>query len=48
MVYYVIADHALADVTYYPDSGKWFTKGDFRTHLRTRARAGQNSEGFAL
>ena len=26
LVYYVIADHALADVTYYPDSSKWFTK----------------------
>src|SRR5262245_37539 len=26
LVYYVIADHALADVTHYPDSGKWFTK----------------------
>jgi uncharacterized cupin superfamily protein len=26
LVYYVIADHALADVVHYPDSGKWFTK----------------------
>lgn len=26
LVYYVIADHAAADVIYYPDSDKWFTK----------------------
>ncbi len=26
LVYYVIADHALADVIHYPDSDKWFTK----------------------
>ena len=26
LAYYVIADHALADVVYYPDSDKWFTK----------------------
>jgi uncharacterized cupin superfamily protein len=26
LVYYVIADHAPADVIHYPDSDKWFTK----------------------
>lgn len=26
LVYYIIADHAPADVTHYPDSGKWFVK----------------------
>ena len=26
LVYYVIADHAPADVIHYPDSGKWFAK----------------------
>lgn len=26
LVYYVIADHVLADVIFYPDRGNWFVK----------------------